>query len=245
MVRVPLLLVPGLMCDHAVWEPVMPALRQQAEPQVVDHGGEDNLTRMAERLLARAPAQFALAGHSMGGRVALEVLRLAPQRVRQLALLDTGYRPRASAAAGEEEARQRQALLELARSRGVRAMAQTWVQGMVHPARLGDAGLMADILDMFERKSADIFAGQIQALLDRPDAGPVLETIAVPTLVLCGRQDGWAPVGQHQEIVARIPTGHATLNIIEEAGHMSTMEQPEAVAEAMCAWLAIPAGVAA
>jgi pimeloyl-ACP methyl ester carboxylesterase len=237
MAHTPLLLVPGLMCDHTVWEPVIPAQAQHAQPYVVDHGNEDNLTRMAERLLAQAPAQFALAGHSMGGRVALEVLRLAPQRVLRLALLDTGYLSRSGGPAGEEEARKRHALLELARTRGVRAMAQAWVQGMVHPGRLNDATLIADIIDMFERKSADTFANQIRALLDRPDATPVLQSVAVPTLVLCGRQDSWAPVEQHQEIAALIPDGHASLEIVEQSGHMSPMEQPDAVAEALRAWL--------
>lgn len=237
MSRTPLLLVPGLMCDHTVWEPLLPALAQHAQPLVVDHGDADNLSRMAERLLAQAPAQFALAGHSMGGRVALEVLRLAPQRVLRVALLDTGYLARAGGAAGQEEARKRQALLELARTKGVRVMAQAWVQGMVHPARLNDARLIADIIDMFERKTADIFERQIRALLDRPDATPVLQRVAVPTLVLCGREDSWAPVSQHQELAALIPEGHARLQVVAQCGHMSTMEQPDAVAEAMRAWL--------
>lgn len=237
MSRAPLLLVPGLMCDHAVWDPLMPALAQHGPAQVVDHGDADNLTRMAERLLAQAPAQFALAGHSMGGRVALEVMRLAPQRVRRLALLDTGFLSRPDGPAGEEEARKRHSLLELARTRGVRAMAQAWVQGMVHPQRLNDARLLTDIVDMFDRKSADLFARQIRALLDRPDATPVLQGVAVPTLVLCGRQDSWAPPEQHQALAALIPDGHARLQIVEQSGHMSTMEQPDAVAEALGAWL--------
>lgn len=240
MSRTSLLLVPGLMCDHTVWEPLLPALAPHAQVHMVDHGDADNLSRMAERLLAQAPAQFALAGHSMGGRVALEVLRLAPQRVLRLALLDTGYLARADGAAGEEEARKRQALLDLARTKSVRVMAQAWVQGMVHPARLNDAKLIADIIDMFERKTADMFERQIRALLDRPDATPVLQRVAVPTLVLCGREDSWAPVSQHQELATLIPAGHATLRIVEQCGHMSTMEQPDAVAAALCHWLASP-----
>lgn len=237
MSRTPLLLVPGLMCDHTVWEPLLPVLAQHAQTHMVDHGDADSLTRMAERLLAQAPAQFALAGHSMGGRVALEVLRLAPQRVLRVALLDTGYLARAGGAAGEEEARKRQTLLELARTKGVRVMAQAWVQGMVHPARLNDAKLIADIIGMFERKTTNIFERQIRALLDRPDATPVLQRVAVPTLVLCGREDSWAPVSQHQELAALIPDGHAHLQVVAQCGHMSTMEQPDAVAEAMRAWL--------
>lgn len=229
------------MCDHAVWTPLIPSLAQHTEPCVIDHGTEDNLTRMAQRLLASAPAQFALAGHSMGGRVALEVVRLAPQRVQRLALLDTGYQARASGPAGEEEARKRYALLEMAQTRGVRAMAQAWVQGMVHPARLTDEQFIDDIVAMFERKPAAIFARQIQALLNRPDASAVLQSIRVPTLVLCGREDSWAPVSQHQEIAQLIPAGYSTLRIVADAGHMSPMERPELVADALCEWITQPA----
>ncbi|HEY6136014.1 MAG TPA: alpha/beta hydrolase, partial [Rubrivivax sp.] len=103
----PLLLVPGLMCDHAVWAPLMPALAEGRACTVVDHGSANSLVTMAHQLLATAPPRFALAGHSMGGRVALEVVRLEPGRVSRLALLDTGYLPRPAGAAGDEEARKR------------------------------------------------------------------------------------------------------------------------------------------
>ena len=232
----PLLLVPGLMCDHTVWEPLLPALTAGRACTVVDHGMADSLPRMAQQLLDTAPDRFAIAGHSMGARVALEVLRQAPGRVTRVALLDTGYQARASGAAGEEEARKRHALLALARGQGVRAMATAWVQGMVHPARLGDAPLIEAILAMFERKSADVFACQIQALLERPDASDVLASLQVPTLILCGRQDGWAPVAQHQAM-QRLAPG-SVLNVIEDAGHMAPMERPEAVTGALVDWLA-------
>ena len=232
----PLLLVPGLMCDHTVWEPLLPALTAGRACTVVDHGMADSLPRMAQQLLDTAPDRFAIAGHSMGARVALEVLRLAPARVTRVALLDTGYQARASGAAGEEEARKRHALLALAREQGVRAMATAWVQGMVHPARLGDASLIEAILTMFERKSADVFACQISALLARPDASVVLASLQVPTLILCGRQDGWAPVAQH-EAMQRLAPG-SVLNVVEDAGHMAPMERPEAVTGALVDWLA-------
>jgi len=232
----PLLLVPRLMCDHTVWEPLLPALTAGRACTVVDHGMADSLPRMAQQLLDTAPDRFAIAGHSMGARVALEVLRLAPARVTRVALLDTGYQARASGAAGEEEARKRHALLALAREQGVRAMATAWVQGMVHPARLGDASLIEAILTMFERKSADVFACQISALLARPDASVVLASLQVPTLILCGRQDGWAPVAQH-EAMQRLAPG-SVLNVVEDAGHMAPMERPEAVTGALVDWLA-------
>lgn len=232
-----LILVPGLMCDHAVWAPVLPALSAHRHCVVTDHGDSDDLQDMARRLLAAAPERFALAGHSMGGRVALEVCRLAPARVTHLALLDTGYLPRAAGDAGEEETRKRHALLHIAQTQGVRAMARDWVQGMVHPQRLADAALIDAILEMFERKSADVFARQIRALLSRPDATPVLRTLSMPVLVQCGRQDSWATVAQHQALQALV--GAAVLDIIEDAGHMAPMEQPQAVAASLLRWLGV------
>lgn len=236
----PLLLVPGLMCDRAVWEPLYAHLPASCLPLVAEHGDADSLPEMARRLLAAAPARFALAGHSMGARVAVEVLRQAPQRVTRLALLDTGHAPRAPGAEGEEEARKRHALLAIAERDGTRAMGAEWVKGMVAPQRLDDAPLIDAILDMFERKSAETFAAQIRALLARPDAGELLPQVGVPTLVLCGRLDSWAPVSQHEEMLARLPAG-ARLEVIEEAGHMSPMERPKAVATALRGWLEMPA----
>ena len=134
--RTPLVLVPGLMCDSAVWEPMLALLAPVVQCQVVDHRSADSITTMARQALDAAPHAFALVGHSMGGRVALEMLRLAPQRVLRLALLDTGSRRRVAGTVGDDEARGRYALLALARTEGVRAMASQWVQGMVHPARL-------------------------------------------------------------------------------------------------------------
>lgn len=231
-----LVLVPGLMCDQAVWAPLLPLLQARRACVVTDHGDSDDLQDMARRLLSAAPQRFALAGHSMGGRVALEVCRLAPERVSHLALLDTGYLPRPTGAAGEEEARKRHALLDIARAQGMRAMARDWVQGMVHPDRLSDAPLVNAILDMFERKSPDLFARQIHALLQRPDATPVLQALRLPTLVQCGRQDSWANVAQHQALHALVQG--ARLDIIEDAGHMAPMERPQAVADSLLRWLA-------
>lgn len=231
----PLLLVPGLMCDAAVWKPLLPALSSAQECHVVDHGSADSLAQMAHQLLETAPARFALAGHSMGARVALEVLRQAPERVSRVALLDTGYLARSAGAAGEEETRKRMALLEVARQQGVRAMALQWVRGMVHPQRLNDPVLLESIVTMFERKNADIFERQLRALLRRPDASDVLRSICVPALVMCGRQDSWAPVAQHEAMHRLIP--RAVLAVAEDAGHMAPMERPEAVADVLLRWL--------
>ena len=236
MSDLPLLLVPGLMCDHTVWDPLVPQLRTLHACTVVDHGQADSLVQMASQILRDAPPQFCLAGHSMGARVGLEVLRLAPDRVAGVALLDTGYLPKLMGAAGEEEVGERMNLLQIAQEKGVRAMAHEWVQGMVHPDRLRDAALMEDILQMFDRKSADIFARQLRALIHRPDGSDVLARIGVPTLIACGRQDAWSPPAQHESMHKLVP--HAQLHIYEEAGHMAPMEKPAAVAESILQWLA-------
>lgn len=231
-----LILVPGLMCDHTSWAPILPALSAHANCQVVSHGEADSLTHMAQQILDAAPAQFDLAGHSMGGRVALEVVRMAPDRVRRLALLGTGYRAKEAGEAGEKEAQGRQALLDLAQNDSIRAMALAWVQNMVAPARLTDAALIEAIVQMFERKSVDIFQRQIKALLTRPHATEVLRQVRAPTLVMAGEFDAWASPQQHQDIANLIPTTPA-MHMVVGSGHMMMMEKPDAVAAFFLDWL--------
>ena len=231
-----LILVPGLMCNETSWDPILPVLSAQTTCQVVSHGDADSLTQMAQQILDAAPAQFDLAGHSMGGRVGLEVVRIAPERVRRLALLGTGYRAKEAGAAGEKEVQGRQALLDVAQSQGVRAMAQVWVQNMVAPARLADAAFIEAIVQMFERKSVDIFHRQIKALLTRPDATEVLRQVSVPTLVMAGEFDAWASPQQHQAIADLIPAP-PPMHMVVGSGHMMMMEKPEAVAALFLDWL--------
>lgn len=233
-----LLLFPGLLCDRAVWAPLLPALGMVAECRVADYADESSLGRMAERALEDAPATFSLAGHSMGGRVALEIARRVPERVERLALLDTGFRPRPQGAAGDDERARRLALLALAREKGMRAMAREWVRPMVHPSRLADAGLVDSILDMVERRTPGQFAGQIEALLARPDAAPLLPTLRCPTLVLCGAADGWSAPAQHAEMAGMI--AGSRLVFIQDSGHMAPMECPDATAAALLDWLRTP-----
>jgi pimeloyl-ACP methyl ester carboxylesterase len=190
---------------------------------------------MAEAIIAQASPRFAIAGHSMGGRVALEVIRRVPERVTALALLDTGHQPLPAGEAGEREVAGRMALVEKARRHGMRAMGWDWLQGMVYPSRLADAVLVNAILDMFERRTPEIYAAQTQALIGRPDATPVLGKIRCPTLVLCGREDVWSPPQRHEEIRDMIPG--SSLTVVPYCGHMSTMERPAEVSEALRAWL--------
>ena len=235
MTRPTLLLLPGLLCDHAVWTHQCVGLAEVADCHVPDYGALDSITGMAQWVLDQAPAgPLAVAGHSMGGRVALELQRLAPQRVQRLALLDTGIDPLAAGEAGERERAGRMALLASAGAQGMRAMGQQWAQGMVHPAQLGTP-LFEEILDMIERKTPAIFGAQIHALLQRPDARPVLAATPGPLLLLCGRQDQWSPLERHEAMQQANP--RARLVVIENAGHMSTMERPAEVTQALAQWL--------
>jgi pimeloyl-ACP methyl ester carboxylesterase len=234
-----LMLLPGLMCDADVWAPQVKALSGHARCMVPAWGLADSLTAMAAQVLREAPAErFALAGHSMGGRVALEVLRLAPHRLARVALLDTGYLPRPPGEAGERERAGRLALLSRARAEGMRAMGREWARGMVHPDRL-DTPLFERILDMIERSSPEQFAAQINALLNRPDAGSLLPQVQCPVLVLCGRQDTWSTVAQHEAIAGLVRQAQvdAPLVVVEDCGHMCTLEQPGAVSAALADWL--------
>lgn len=236
-----LLLLPGLMCDHAFWQPLTSSTSARTAGltcHVVDYGDADTITRMAQCALAMAPPEFALAGHSMGGRVALEVVRQAPQRVQKLILMDTGYLPLAAGEAGEKERAGRMALLEVAQTQGVHAMCAEWVKGMVHPQRGGDVALIDPIIDMFARKTAERFAIQQNALLTRPDASPVLADLVrlgLPTLLLCGRQDAWASPAQHAAMQRLAPS--AQLSVVEDAGHMVLMERPQESVQALLKFL--------
>jgi len=230
-----LLLLPGLLCDRAAFAPLMPALEPHAHCVVAEYGSEPSIEAMAAKALAAAPLHVALLGHSMGGRVALEIVRREPKRVERLALLDTGYQPRASDDAGDREKAQRMALLDLARRDGMRAMGARWLQPMVHAERHSDRKLIDEMLAMIERFTPDQFAAQIGALLARPDATDVLARIDCPTLVLCGRDDGWSPLARHADLHARIRGSR--LAIIERCGHMAPMERPEAVAREIVEWL--------
>lgn len=237
--RATLLLLPGLMCDRAVWAAQVDALSATHEVVVPHYGTLDSLGGMAERVLRDAPpGPLAVAGHSMGGRIAFEMWAQAPQRIERLALLDTSYHPLPAGAEGERERSGRYALLEIARRQGLRTMAREWARGMVHADHLGTP-LFESVLDMFERSSVAAFAAQIEALLARRDAEPLLPTITVPTLLLCGRDDAWSPPSRHEFMHERIPG--ATLAVIEHCGHMSTMEEPAAVTAALRDWLARPA----
>ncbi len=237
-----LLLLPGLLCDAAVWQPQVDALGAAAHCVVARYAMADTLEAMARTALAQADAEgllgpLCVAGHSMGGRVAFEILRIAPERVGRLALLDTGAHPLAAGEAGAQERAKRMALVRQSEGEGMRAMGQVWAQGMVHPRRLAEPVFEA-ILQMIERSNPQQFAAQQNALLTRRDAAPLLAGVACPMLVLCGREDSWSGPAQHQAMHAAIPAStQAQLRIVEDCGHMCTMEQPRAITAALQEWL--------
>jgi pimeloyl-ACP methyl ester carboxylesterase len=231
----PLLLLPGLACDAEVWKRQARSLAEITSIAIADYGMSDSLAEMARAALARAPERFAVAGHSMGGRVAFEILRRAPGRVAGLALLDTACRELPAGEAGERERAGRLAFLNIARSQGMRAMSRRWVQNMVHPTRLSDEPLIEAIVEMMGRKTPETYAAQIKALLDRRDATPVLAATRCPTVVICGREDAWSLLSGHREMAALVP--RSKLVVIERCGHMAPMERPGEVTAALAEWL--------
>ncbi|SCK25010.1 Pimeloyl-ACP methyl ester carboxylesterase [Variovorax sp. HW608] len=227
-------LLPGLLCDETVWQRQRSALAP-ANCFIPSYGTASSIGDMARGVLAGVPSErFSLAGHSMGGRVALEIMRTAPERVERLALLDTGIDPLPDREAGIRERDQRMALLQIAREQGMRKMGEKWARGMVHEDHV-DTPVFAEILEMIGRCTPALFAAQIQALLDRPDAAPVLSALRCSTLILCGRQDAWSPPARHERMHEMRPGSR--LVVIEDSGHMSTMEQPAAVSQALIEWL--------
>jgi pimeloyl-ACP methyl ester carboxylesterase len=235
MTKTTLICAPGLMLDATAWQAQIAAFESGFSVQVIDYGVLDSLPAMAEQLLKDAPPRFALAGHSMGGRVAFEVMRIAPERVTHLALLDTGCHALPEGEAAEKERKVRLGFLQLAQEKGVAAMARAWVRGMVHPERLGDASLLDTIANIFARKPVAVYAAQIKALLARPEAAPVLPHIKCPTLVLCGNEDTNSPPDANREMASAIP--NAQLQIVPRCGHMSLLEQPQLVNAALQALL--------
>lgn len=223
-------LLPGLLCDAAIWRPVEAALAAQGQVWIANFSRHSSIEDMASSVLRECPGPLVAIGHSMGGRVALEVTRIDSDRVAGLALLDTGIHPRRE---GEEA--KRASLVRLAYEKGMGALADVWLPPMVDPRRQEDRKLLAPMREMVLRASPEQHERQIQALLNRPDAKAALSEIRCPTLVMVGRQDQWSPVAQHEEIAALIPG--ARLEVVEDSGHMLPMEQPARVAELLGAWL--------
>jgi pimeloyl-ACP methyl ester carboxylesterase len=221
-----LVLVPGLLCDALVWKHQIAAFADTHEILVPELSDHTSLEAMAAAVLDAAPPQFALAGHSLGGRIALEVVRQAPERITHLALMDTGVGP-----PSPHERDSRLELVVLGETSGLAAVAERWLPPMLHPARRQEPAFIAPLEAMVAGRTAASFRRQQEALLARPDARPVLGRVHCPTLVLTGREDEWSPPSQHEAIAAAIPG--AKLVIVPEAGHFAPLEQPEPVTQAL------------
>ena len=229
----PVVLLPGLLCDAAMWDPQLEGLADIADFFVADLTEQETMKDMAAAVLRDAPwKEFALAGLSMGGYVAQEILRQAPQRVKRLALLDTRSRPEEP-----QETERRHQFIKLAQTeRGFTPVTTRLLPLLLHPSRVKEAPLVQVIREMAERTGVEAYVRQQSAIISRPDFRPGLAKIKCPTLVLCGRQDQLTPIMDSEFIAAAIPG--AKLVVVEDCGHMSTLERPEEVNRAMRKWLA-------
>jgi pimeloyl-ACP methyl ester carboxylesterase len=228
---VPLVLIPGLASSFRIWAPVMAPLWRFGPVMVANHARDDSMAAIARRILAEAPPRFAVAGHSMGGYIAFEIMRQAPQRVARLALLNTSARPDSA-----EATERRRAQIRMAQEGRLHDVLDAIYPSFVHPDRLHDAGLRALVHAMGDDVGAAGFIANQTAIMARPDSRPGLGAIAVPTLVLGSAQDSLLPPALSEEIAGGIPG--ARLVMIADCGHLSQPEQPMAVAEALAAWLA-------
>lgn len=227
----PLLLLPGLLNDRRVFAPQIAALEPAVEIVVADLTGADTIGALAAGVLAASPPRFALAGFSMGGYVAFEILRQAPERVARLALLDTQARPDAP-----EQTARREALIGLAAIGKFKGVTPSLLPQLVHPSRLGDRAVVDPILAMAASVGRDGFVRQQRAIMGRADSRPLLPAIRMPVLVLCGREDRPTPLEASVEMAEAIPG--ATLAVVDECGHMAPLERPAAVTAALAGWLA-------
>lgn len=225
-----LVLVPGVLCTKALWEPQMASLADIAEMTVGVHTRHDSIGGIAKAILAAAPQQFALAGLSMGGFVAFEILRQAPQRVTRLALLDTNAR-----SDPPERTEQRRQMMQLAQREGLQRVVDDLLKVFLRPAAQADKRMTDILRRMADNTGIEGFKRQQEAIIRRLDSRPFLRSVRCPTLVLVGSDDLPTPVAMSQEIVAAIPG--AKLEIVPDCGHLSTLERPEAVSRALRAWL--------
>lgn len=226
----PILLIPGLNSSPRIYAPVLPAVWRCGPVTVANHIRDDNMGAIARRILAEAPPRFALAGHSMGGYIAFEIMRQSPDRVARLALLNTQARPDTS-----EASERRRGLMARAKGGGYHDVIDEAFPLLFHPSRHGDASLRQVIHDMADDVGADGSIRQQTAMIARPDSRPALAWIKCPTLVLSGDQDNTIPNSLSIEMASNIPD--AKLVILPNCGHMPQLEQPQATAAALVEWL--------
>lgn len=230
--RPAVVLVSGQLLTAACWAPQIAALSPDYDIRIADHGRDDSIGAMAARLLAEMPERFDLVAHAMGGFVAFEVLRRAPQRVRSLALLST-----LAPADQPAQTERRQGYIRLVEAGRFDAVVEERVPILLHPARREDEGLLTVVRRMAQDTGAERFLGQQRAIMARADSRPSLPAIACPTLLIWGRQDGIATEAHQTEMLAAIPD--CRLTVIEDCGHLVTLEKPATVNALLADWLAI------
>ncbi|MEX1214949.1 alpha/beta fold hydrolase [Saccharospirillum sp.] len=226
----PLLLLPGMMCDARLFTPQVNRFSAERAVQVACLTRHNRVEQMAQAVLASAPERFALAGLSMGGIVAMEVVRQAPQRVAGLALLDTNplaEDARVQASRGPQ--------MKTAAAGGLLDMLVERVFPNYLAAGAEQEAMLATCFAMAETLGAGVFIRQSQALMHRPDQTDTLRRFTVPTLILCGDEDRLCPVSRHTLMKELMP--HARLHIIPGAGHLTTLEKPTDTNDAMAQWL--------
>jgi pimeloyl-ACP methyl ester carboxylesterase len=227
----PLVLVPGLLCDAMLWTPQVAGLADVADAWVAAPTQHASVEAMARAVLDDCPFErFALAGLSMGGYVAMAIWRQAPERVARLALLDTNAQADAPAASG-----QRRELVARSRSEGMAAIADTLLPRLVWPQAAQHTALHAVVRTMARNVGPAAFARQQEAIIGRADQREALRGVACPSLVLCGAQDLLTPPALHEEMAGLIPG--AVLQVLPDCGHLSTLEQPAQVNQALRSWL--------
>jgi pimeloyl-ACP methyl ester carboxylesterase len=229
-VSAPLLLVPGLTCSARLFAPQIPVLWPYAPVMVADHRHDDTIDAIARRILDNAPPRFALAGLSMGGYLAFAIMRIAPERVTRVALLDTSAR-----ADTPEQTVTRKAQIAMTQAGRFAEIPDMSMPRYVHPNRQNDSAVTATVRRMAEETGPDAFIRQLNAIMSRPDSRPVLSAIRCPTLVLVGDADAATPPDLAREIADGIPD--ARLVVVPDCAHLSTLEQPEAVNAALLEWL--------
>ena len=226
----PLLLLPGMMCDARLFGPQIAAFGGARAIHVAALGGHDSMSALAAEVLAHAPPRFALAGLSMGGIVAMEIIAQAPHRIARLALLDTN--PLADQP--ESQKRREAQIVNVEQGR-----LRTVMRDDLKPNYVHDGPQKARVLSLCMTMAMDlgpaIFAAQSRALRDRPDRRETLRGVRVPTLVLCGREDRLCPPERHEMMHALI--SGSRLEIIKGAGHLPTLECPDETTLALRRWL--------
>jgi len=231
--KTPLVLIPGLLCNERLWDHQIRHLADIAEISVGNTLEDDTISAMALRILDAAPPRFALAGLSMGGYVAQEIMRREPDRVERLALVDTSAR-----ADTAEALKRRSGLIDLATKGKFKGVTPRLLPLLIHPDRLEDQPLTSVIMGMAEKIGQEVFVRQQNTIMGRIDGRPDLARIAVPTIIICGREDALTPMEVQEELAAGIPG--ARLCVVEECGHLAPMERPHAVTALMRDWLLRP-----